>query len=63
MSGWLDRDVEDVIAFAKKEMRNPSQSWRMLCQSFCRQAYGVPVWAPLDWAGMPVGLVTVKVPV
>lgn len=46
MSGWLDRTVEEVIAFAKAEMRDPSQSWAGLCQSFCRQAYDLPAWAP-----------------
>jgi len=43
---FLNRSVADVIDFAKDEIRNPSQSWAMLCQSFCRQAYGVPAWAP-----------------
>lgn len=46
MSGFLKRDVQDVIDFAKKEMRTPSKSWKGLCQSFCRSAYGVPAWAP-----------------
>lgn len=43
---WLDRDVADVIDFAKDEMRDPSRSWAGLCQSFCRSAYGVDAWAP-----------------
>jgi hypothetical protein len=56
MSGFLKRDVEEVIAFAKKEMRTPSKSWKGLCQSFCRSAYGVPAWAPsaiIAWSKIP----------
>jgi len=53
---FLDRTVQEVIAFAKEEMRDPSQSWKGLCQSFCRNAYDVPAWAPsaiAAWGKIP----------
>lgn len=56
MSEFLDRTVAEVIAFAKSEMRDPSQDWDHLCQSFCRQAYGVDAWAPsaiAAWGEIP----------
>jgi hypothetical protein len=43
---YLKRDVNDVMEWARGQRRDPSHSWAMLCQSFCRQAYGVPAWAP-----------------
>ena len=43
---FLDRSVDEVMKWANNQRKNPTQSWRMLCQSFCRQAYGVPAWAP-----------------
>lgn len=43
--GYLSRSVDDAIAFAERQAANPTQSWDGLCQSFCRQAYGVPAWA------------------
>ena len=44
--GWLKRDVEEAITWAWGQVKNPTQDWTGLCQSFCRQAYGVPAWAP-----------------
>lgn len=43
---WLNRTVSDVMKFGRSQITNPTQSWNGLCQSFCRQAYGVPAWAP-----------------
>lgn len=46
MSKFLDRDVPEVMKWARGQRSNPTQEWTMLCQSFCRQAYGVQAWAP-----------------
>lgn len=46
MSKWLDRTVDEVMAFGRDEIKNPDRSYNGLCQSFCRTAYGVPAWAP-----------------
>jgi uncharacterized protein involved in copper resistance len=43
---FLKRDVAEVMMWARAQRKNPTQSWEMLCQSFCRQAYGVQAWAP-----------------
>lgn len=43
---YLDRSVQEVIEFAKKQQAHPTQNWHGLCQSFCRQAYGVNAWSP-----------------
>ena len=43
---FIDRSVDEVMDWAKGQIKNPTQDWRGLCQSFCRQAYGLPVWAP-----------------
>lgn len=42
----LSRTVDEVIAWSKGQRDNPTQSWQGLCQSHCRNAYGVPAWAP-----------------
>lgn len=42
---YLSRSVDDAIAFAERQAANPTQSWDGLCQSFCRQSYGVQAWA------------------
>lgn len=43
---YLKRTVDEVMQFAKDQRNHPTQSWQGLCQSFCRNAYGVPAWAP-----------------
>lgn len=43
--GYLSRTVDEAIDFAERQSVNPTQSWSNLCQSFCRQAYGVSAWA------------------
>lgn len=42
---FLSRTVDQAIDFAERQSVNPTQSWDNLCQSFCRQAYGVNAWA------------------
>lgn len=42
---YLSRTVDQAIDFAERQSVNPTQSWSNLCQSFCRQAYGVQAWA------------------
>lgn len=54
--GFLSRTVDEAIEFAEKQAVSPTQSWKNLCQSFCRQAYGVPAWASSAkqaWAKIP----------
>lgn len=43
---YLDRSVQDVMAWAKSQVKDPDRGYKGLCQSFCRSAYGVPAWAP-----------------
>lgn len=53
---YLNRTVQDVMSWGRKQMKEPTQDWSVLCQSFCRQAYGVPAWAPsaiTAWAKIP----------
>jgi hypothetical protein len=49
MTTYLKRSVDDVIAWGSNQIDNPSQDWHNLCQSFCRQSYGVPAWAKSAW--------------
>ena len=42
----LDRSVRDVIGWSRQQSAHPTQSWKGLCQSHVRHAYGVPAWAP-----------------
>ena len=44
--GYLARTVDEAIAWAWGQAKDPSQDWTGLCQSFCRQSYGVGAWAP-----------------
>lgn len=48
---FLDRSVDEVIAWSKAQITEPSQSWEGMCLSHCRQAYGVGAWAPSAIAG------------
>ena len=43
--GWLKRSVEEAIEFGWEQVKAPTQDWTGLCQSFCRQSYGVPAWS------------------
>jgi hypothetical protein len=43
---WLPRSVDEVIAWSRNQKDHPTQSWEGMCQSHCRNAYGVPAWAP-----------------
>lgn len=40
------RSVDDAIAWGRSQIDQPTQQWACLCQSFVRQCYGVPAWAP-----------------
>lgn len=46
MAKHLNRTVQQVMAFGRDEIKNPDRSYKGLCQSFCRTAYGVPAWSP-----------------
>lgn len=45
MAKYLKKTVQQVMTDARAEIKNPSKSWKGLCQSFCRTMYGVPAWA------------------
>lgn len=54
----LPRTVNEVIQWSREQRRDPTQSWAGLCQSHCRQAYGVSAWAPsaiAAWQRIPEG--------
>ena len=40
------RFIIDAIRWSRGQITEPSQSWKGLCQSHCRTAYGLPAWAP-----------------
>lgn len=40
------RAIVDAIKWSRGQITEPSQSWKGLCQSHCRTAYGLPAWAP-----------------
>ena len=42
---YLPRNVNEVITWSRNQVKDPTQDWTGLCQSHCRQAYGVPAWA------------------
>lgn len=42
---YLSRTVDEAIDWMERQSVNPTQSWANLCQSACRQAYGVQAWA------------------
>lgn len=49
------RDVEQQQAWAKAQVKNPSQSWANQCQSFSRQSYGMPAYggsAKIAWGNI-----------
>lgn len=41
----LPATVDEVIAWGRGQIRNPSQDWTCKCQSFCRQSYQVSAWS------------------
>jgi hypothetical protein len=41
----MRKSVQEVMAWGHDQMLHPSQDWSGKCQSFCRQAYGVPAWS------------------
>jgi hypothetical protein len=43
--GFLKRSVDEAIEWGWGQAKAPSQDWTGLCQSFCRQSYGVKPWA------------------
>ena len=43
--GYLKRSVDEAIEWAWGQAKDPTQDWTGLCQSFCRQSYGVGPWA------------------
>jgi hypothetical protein len=54
--GYLTRTVDEAIAWGWGQAKAPSQDWTGLCQSFCRQSYGVPAWAAsaiIAWRKIP----------
>lgn len=42
---YLDRNVQDVMSWARGQITDPDKSYDGLCQQFCRMAYDVPAWA------------------
>lgn len=56
MTAYLSRSVDEAINWMERQHANPTQSWANLCQSACRQAYGVAAWSPSAkeaWARIP----------
>jgi len=56
--GYLKRSVDEAIEWAWDQAKDPSQDWTGLCQSFCRQSYGIGAWAPSAikaWDRIPKG--------
>jgi len=52
------RTADQVIAWSRAQIEHPSQSWKGLCQSHCRQAYGIPAWSGSAigaWKLIPAG--------
>ena len=37
-----NRDVDGAIEWLAGQSKNPTQSWKGLCQSACRQSYNLP---------------------
>jgi hypothetical protein len=44
--GFLKKSVDEAISWAWGQVKDPTQDWTGLCQSFCRQSYGVRAWSP-----------------
>jgi len=53
---YLPRNINEVITWSRNQVKDPTQDWTGLCQSHCRQAYGVPAWAGsaiIAWGNIP----------
>ena len=53
---YLERNINEVITWSRNQIKDPTQDWTGLCQSHCRQAYGVPAWAGsaiIAWRAIP----------
>jgi len=53
---YLSRNINEVITWSRNQVKHPTQDWTGLCQSHCRQAYGVPAWAGsaiIAWRSIP----------
>ena len=53
---YLERNINEVITWSRNQIKDPSQDWTGLCQSHCRQAYGVGAWAGsaiIAWRAIP----------
>ena len=40
-----NRDVDGALKWMRDQSKNPTQSWKALCQSSVRQSYKMPAWA------------------
>lgn len=40
------RGIVEAIRWSRRQIVDRTQSWKGLCQSHCRQAYGLDAWAP-----------------
>jgi hypothetical protein len=59
---YLPRNINEVITWSRNQVKDPTQDWTGLCQSHCRQAYGVPAWAGsaiIAWRKIPAAQKTV----
>lgn len=59
---YLERNVNQVITWSRNQIKDPTQDWNGLCQSHCRQAYGVPAWAGsaiIAWNKIPAAQKTI----
>ena len=53
---YLSRNINEVITWSRNQIKDPTQDWTGLCQSHCRQAYGVGAWAGsaiIAWRAIP----------
>ncbi len=53
---YLERNINEVITWSRNQIKDPTQDWTGLCQSHCRQAYGVGAWAGsaiIAWRAIP----------
>lgn len=42
---YLPRTVGEVMRWARGQIEDPDMDYSVLCQRFCRTAYGVPAWS------------------
>ena len=56
MTSLLARDIDESIAWGRKQIDHPTQGWAGMCQSFVRQCMGVQAWASsaiIAWNTIP----------